>query len=74
MRESSIAIEPLTIAHNPDVIMVGEMRDGETAHIGVHAPMTCHLVQLLAERIIAAIRYPLFLIGSALVVLMFFLI
>jgi len=30
--------------------------------------------QLLAERISAAIRYPLFLIGSALVVLMFFLI
>jgi general secretion pathway protein F len=30
--------------------------------------------QLLAERINAAIRYPLFLIGSALVVLMFFLI
>jgi general secretion pathway protein F len=30
--------------------------------------------QLLAERIAAAIRYPLFLIGSAVVVLMFFLI
>ncbi len=30
--------------------------------------------QMLAERISAAIRYPLFLIGSALVVLMFFLI
>ena len=30
--------------------------------------------QLLAERISAAIRYPLFLIGSAIVVLMFFLI
>src|SRR5712675_1084058 len=36
--------------------------------------VTIFLRQLLAERISAAIRYPLFLIGSALAVLMFFLI
>ena len=30
--------------HDPDVIMVGEMRDSETAHIGVHASLTGHLV------------------------------
>jgi len=29
---------------DPDVIMVGEMRDPETAHIGVHAALTGHLV------------------------------
>ncbi|WP_315744740.1 MULTISPECIES: GspE/PulE family protein [unclassified Bradyrhizobium] len=29
---------------DPDVIMVGEMRDSETAHIGVHAALTGHLV------------------------------
>jgi general secretion pathway protein E len=29
---------------DPDVIMVGEMRDAETAHIGVHAALTGHLV------------------------------
>jgi general secretion pathway protein E len=42
----------LTFAHalrsflrqDPDVIMVGEMRDPETAHIGVHAALTGHLV------------------------------
>jgi len=29
---------------NPDVIMVGEMRDRETAHIGIEASLTGHLV------------------------------
>ena len=29
---------------DPDVIMVGEMRDAETAHIGVEASLTGHLV------------------------------
>jgi type II secretory ATPase GspE/PulE/Tfp pilus assembly ATPase PilB-like protein len=29
---------------DPDVIMVGEMRDGETADIAVHASLTGHLV------------------------------
>ncbi|HEY6833387.1 MAG TPA: GspE/PulE family protein [Pseudolabrys sp.] len=32
------------LRQDPDVIMVGEMRDGETAHIGVHASLTGHLV------------------------------
>ena len=32
------------LRHDPDVIMVGEMRDPETAHIGVHASLTGHLV------------------------------
>ncbi len=32
------------LRHDPDVIMVGEMRDGETAHIGVHAALTGHLL------------------------------
>lgn len=30
--------------HDPDVIMVGEIRDGETANIAVHAALTGHLV------------------------------
>jgi general secretion pathway protein E len=29
---------------DPDVIMVGEIRDGETAHIAIHAALTGHLV------------------------------
>lgn len=32
------------LRHDPDVIMVGEMRDGETASIGIHAALTGHLV------------------------------
>ena len=32
------------LRQDPDVIMVGEMRDAETAHIGVHASLTGHLV------------------------------
>ena len=32
------------LRHDPDVIMVGEMRDEETAHVGVHAALTGHLV------------------------------
>jgi general secretion pathway protein E len=32
------------LRQDPDVIMVGEMRDGETARIGVHAALTGHLV------------------------------
>lgn len=32
------------LRHDPDVIMVGEMRDGETASISVHAALTGHLV------------------------------
>jgi len=32
------------LRHDPDVIMVGEMRDTETARIAVHAALTGHLV------------------------------
>ena len=32
------------LRHDPDVLMVGEMRDGETASIGIHAALTGHLV------------------------------
>ncbi len=32
------------LRHDPDVIMVGEMRDAETANIGIHAALTGHLV------------------------------
>jgi general secretion pathway protein E len=32
------------LRHDPDVIMVGEMRDRETADIGVQAALTGHLV------------------------------
>jgi general secretion pathway protein E len=32
------------LRHDPDVIMVGEMRDAETAGIAVHAALTGHLV------------------------------
>jgi general secretion pathway protein E len=32
------------LRQDPDVIMVGEIRDAETAHIGVHAALTGHLV------------------------------
>ena len=33
-----------TLRADPDVIMVGEMRDAETAHIGIEASLTGHLV------------------------------
>ncbi|MDR6290876.1 general secretion pathway protein E [Inquilinus ginsengisoli] len=33
-----------SMRHDPDVIMVGEIRDGETANIAVHAALTGHLV------------------------------
>jgi type IV pilus assembly protein PilB len=32
------------LRHDPDTIMVGEIRDGETAEIAVHAALTGHLV------------------------------
>ncbi len=32
------------LRHDPDVLMVGEMRDGETASISIHAALTGHLV------------------------------
>ena len=32
------------VRQDPDVIMVGEVRDAETAHIAIHAALTGHLV------------------------------
>jgi general secretion pathway protein E len=32
------------LRHDPDILMVGEMRDAETASIGIHAALTGHLV------------------------------
>ena len=32
------------VRQDPDVIMVGEVRDAETAHISIHAALTGHLV------------------------------
>ena len=32
------------LRHDPDVIMVGEVRNSETAHIAIHAALTGHLV------------------------------
>lgn len=32
------------LRHDPDIIMVGEIRDGETAEIAVHSALTGHLV------------------------------
>lgn len=32
------------LRHDPDIIMVGEIRDGETAEIATHAALTGHLV------------------------------
>src|SRR3954470_13140957 len=32
------------LRHDPDVIMVGEIRDGETAAMGIQASLTGHLV------------------------------
>jgi type IV pilus assembly protein PilB len=32
------------LRHDPDIMMVGEIRDGETAQIAVHASLTGHLV------------------------------
>lgn len=55
MRLSQIQVNPLTgldfatglralLRHDPDIIMVGEIRDSETANTAVHAALTGHLV------------------------------
>jgi general secretion pathway protein E len=38
------------VRQDPDVIMVGEIRDAETAHIAIHAALTGHLVKPLPFR------------------------
>ena len=62
------------LRQDPDVIMVGEMRDGETANIAVEASLTGHLVlsTLHTNTAVAAITrlknlgIPLYLIASSL--------
>ena len=45
------------VRQDPDVIMVGEVRDAETAHIAIHAALTGHLVltTLHTETVAAAV-------------------
>ena len=45
------------VRQDPDVIMVGEIRDAETAHVAVHAALTGHLVltTLHTETAVAAV-------------------
>lgn len=46
------------LRHDPDVIMVGEVRDSETAHIAVHAALTGHLVLTTLHTETAAAAIP----------------
>jgi general secretion pathway protein E len=46
------------LRHDPDVIMVGEVRDTETAHIAVHAALTGHLVLTTLHTETAAAAIP----------------
>jgi general secretion pathway protein E len=46
------------VRQDPDVIMVGEVRDGETAHIAVHAALTGHLVLTTLHTETAAAAVP----------------
>jgi general secretion pathway protein E len=46
------------LRHDPDVIMVGEVRDAETAHIAVHAALTGHLVLTTLHTETAAAAVP----------------
>ena len=49
------------LRHDPDVIMVGEVRDSETAHIAIHAALTGHLVLTTLHTETAAGAVPRFL-------------
>jgi len=49
------------LRHDPDVIMVGEVRDAETAHIAIHAALTGHLVLTTLHTETAAGAVPRFL-------------
>ena len=46
------------LRHDPDVIMVGEVRDPDTAHIAVHAALTGHLVLTTLHTETAAAAVP----------------
>ena len=46
------------LRHDPDVIMVGEVRDAETAHISIHAALTGHLVLTTLHTETAAAAVP----------------
>jgi general secretion pathway protein E len=46
------------VRQDPDVIMVGEVRDAETAHISVHAALTGHLVLTTLHTETAAAAVP----------------
>lgn len=46
------------VRQDPDVIMVGEVRDAETAHIAVHAALTGHLVLTTLHTDTAAAAVP----------------
>src|SRR5205085_1277922 len=46
------------VRQDPDVIMVGEIRDRETAHIAIHAALTGHLVLTTLHTETAAAAVP----------------
>ena len=46
------------VRQDPDVIMVGEVRDSETAHVAVHAALTGHLVLTTLHTELAAAAVP----------------
>jgi general secretion pathway protein E len=46
------------VRQDPDVIMVGEIRDAETAHIAIHAALTGHLVLTTLHTDTAAAAVP----------------
>jgi general secretion pathway protein E len=46
------------VRQDPDIIMVGEIRDSETAHIAIHAALTGHLVLTSIHTEIAAAAVP----------------
>jgi general secretion pathway protein E len=46
------------VRQDPDVIMVGEVRDSETAHIAIHAALTGHLVLTTLHTETAATAVP----------------
>jgi general secretion pathway protein E len=46
------------VRQDPDVIMVGEIRDSETAHISIHAALTGHLVLTTLHTETAAAAVP----------------